>query len=95
MNYRYYHPNPKTLEELIEQCQIWDGDIIQIIPSFNHDNVLNYVTIIIKQGEELCLNNPDTWEQNWKYVNGKWKACSGNNSDPCINGGSVLTGRDF
>lgn len=34
-----YNPNPKTLDELISQAQLWDGEVQKVEPVFGYNDV--------------------------------------------------------
>jgi len=96
----HINETPKTLDELISQCQEWDGQVVKVVPYFRSFDVqpgeyradrLDYVSISILPTDE----KEGEYEIDWRLSSTGWVLAGDGAGDPCTNGGSVLTGRDL
>lgn len=89
-----FNQTPATLDELIAQCQEWDGRVVRIVPYFAQLLPDRLESVGIWVDDE---NDPSggEYEQCWRLTSRGWVLSGDGAGDPCTNGGSVLTGRDL
>ena len=99
-----YSHKPKTLDQLIQQVQNFDGEVVRVEPHFGEydhqgegespQTIQTIVSVgiwILPYDEE----QPIETEMCFNSVCGGWRLAGDGAGDPCVNGGSVLTGRDI
>jgi len=92
-----YAHNPKTLDQLISQCQNWDGEVKRVVPYFGGGDPSGEGAGTRLESVGIWLDSGDgEYEVCWRWASpGHWTMCGDGAGDPSTAGGSVLTGRDL
>lgn len=94
-----YSDTPQTLEELLQQCQEWDGAISRVVPHFVYNDVQpNEFTPPRLEAVSVWVddeNDPEAedYEQLWRLTSVGWVRLFDGGGDASTSGGSVMTGR--